>query len=266
MGWDIQRFSKFRMLVGGGVGSEIVDAAPRRHVTMTKGFWIGKYKIPTELFCMYLNETKDAAKAVNLNEKASIEVVDGLFVPKPGRERCAVNCVEWDGAVQFCEWLSKKTGRKFRLPTEAEWEFTASGSEDRIHPWGNESRQPKKPERENSGAAKATWEPVDGEFNDTTPDGVVGMGFGRIGEWCFDYYGVSYLPNDVVDPKGPTEDQLPVKPISRLLAPAVGKHHVLRGVTPVNVRRSSGAMPKSEALHGFRIVMEQAKMQPTNGP
>jgi len=46
----------------------------------------------------------------------------------------------WRDARAFCAWLSEATGRRFRLPTEAEWEKTARGTNGRIYPWGN--RQP----------------------------------------------------------------------------------------------------------------------------
>src|SRR6266404_8733993 len=39
-------------------------------------------------------------------------------------------------AMSFCQWLSAKERRKFRLPTEAEWEFAARGTEGRRYPWG----------------------------------------------------------------------------------------------------------------------------------
>ena len=43
----------------------------------------------------------------------------------------------WDDANAYAEWLSKKTGRKWRLPTELEWEKAARGDSGRIFPWGN---------------------------------------------------------------------------------------------------------------------------------
>ncbi len=46
--------------------------------------------------------------------------------------------VSWFEAVRFCEWLSARTGKHFRLPTEAEWERAARGShEGALYPWGN---------------------------------------------------------------------------------------------------------------------------------
>jgi formylglycine-generating enzyme required for sulfatase activity len=46
--------------------------------------------------------------------------------------------LSWYGAAAFCDWLSRHTGQPFRLPTEAEWEKAARGSDGRIYPWGDD--------------------------------------------------------------------------------------------------------------------------------
>jgi formylglycine-generating enzyme required for sulfatase activity len=49
-----------------------------------------------------------------------------------------VTCVSWDDAMAYIEWLGQETGRTYRLPTEAEWEYAARGSEPAARFWGNE--------------------------------------------------------------------------------------------------------------------------------
>src|SRR5260221_10099656 len=55
----------------------------------------------------------------------------------PGQENFPVVNVAWDDAAALCQWLSRITGRNFRLPTEAEWEKAARGQEGSRFPWGN---------------------------------------------------------------------------------------------------------------------------------
>jgi len=51
-----------------------------------------------------------------------------------------VVAVSWFEAAQYCVWLSEVTGRRYRLPTEAEWEHAArGGSEGLLYPWGDEA-------------------------------------------------------------------------------------------------------------------------------
>ncbi|HSR33713.1 MAG TPA: SUMF1/EgtB/PvdO family nonheme iron enzyme, partial [Anaerolineae bacterium] len=63
---------------------------------------------------------------------------EGLGALPSGKEDHPVVRVAWGEARAFCAWLSQETGQPFRLPTEAEWEKAARGTDGRIYPWGDE--------------------------------------------------------------------------------------------------------------------------------
>jgi formylglycine-generating enzyme required for sulfatase activity len=95
------------------------DEGPQRKVAFAQPFAVGKYEIT---FAQW-----DACSAEN------------GCTQKPGdqgwgRGRKPVINVNWDDARQFAAWLSKKTGQRYRLPTEAEWEYAARGSSKASEP------------------------------------------------------------------------------------------------------------------------------------
>jgi len=108
--------------------------------------------------------------------------------------------VTWNDAVAFCEWLSGKEARRYRLPTEAEWEYACrAGSSGRYY-WGDDDsrRNEYAWTGENSGGGP---HPV----GTLKPNawGLYDM-LGNAYEYCADYFVVRpYDPSDAADPKGP---------------------------------------------------------------
>jgi formylglycine-generating enzyme required for sulfatase activity len=105
----------------------------------------------------------------------------------------------WFDAVAFCEWLSKMTGRNYRLPTEAEWERAACGGiEGQPYSWGNLL-----PEElpDYSNRWKVGPEPVG--LYAPNPYGLFNMG-DNVHEWCADWYDAQYYERSPErNPQGP---------------------------------------------------------------
>jgi sulfatase modifying factor 1 len=129
----------------------------------------------------------------------------------PESDNYPVLGVNWDSAVAYCNWLSAKTGKKYRLPTEAEWEKAARGTDQRRFPWGNEIDHSY---ANFVGAASFDTGQVPGYYDGSkrgelqthsgaSPYGAFDMA-GNVMEWCQDWYSRDYYATSPrKNPKGP---------------------------------------------------------------
>jgi formylglycine-generating enzyme required for sulfatase activity len=114
----------------------------------------------------------------------------GRFDPED-RPRRPVTGVTWDQARNFCRWIGK------RLPTEAEWELAARGTDDRVYPWGDERPSCDKAHTHECGDGPAD---VDERPAGASPFGVMDMA-GNVDEWVEDAY-VPYGSAAATQPSG----------------------------------------------------------------
>jgi formylglycine-generating enzyme required for sulfatase activity len=115
-------------------------------------------------------------------------------------------------AIKFCQWLSARTRKRYRLPTEAEWEYAARGTDGRKYPWGNyESRGDLANFADRNTNFAWSERDIDDGYPETSPVGAFPLGAsafgmedmaGNVWEWCLDYY-EPYRPAPKVNPRGP---------------------------------------------------------------
>jgi len=152
-----------------------------------------------------------------------------------------VVAVSWFEAIRYCEWLSQTTGKRYRLPTEAEWERAARGGHEGLQfPWGNEPPQSRmryedrwhfgpEPVRQSESNAYGLYEMCE-----------------NVHEWCGDWFDPAYYAS--------APDRNPVGPASGTRRSSRGgswRHHIK--ISRCSAR--SSIPPEFQyADYGFRVA------------
>jgi formylglycine-generating enzyme required for sulfatase activity len=105
------------------MGSAEFGEGPQRRVTIAKPFAVGKFEVTFTEW-----EACVAARGCSRNPDDS----------RWGRGNRPVISVSWDEAKQYVGWLSRKTGKSYRLLTEAEWEYAARAGTTTLYSWGDD--------------------------------------------------------------------------------------------------------------------------------
>lgn len=195
------------------------------HPVSLDSFYLAKYETTNAQFCQFLNEqgnqSQDGTAWINLTgnwngEKCRILQQGNQFQVEPGYEDYPVVYVSWDGASAYSRWLNKKTGRPYRLPTEAEWEFAAgNGSRHTRYSWGNDPPSSSRGGNVADESLKqkfSQWTIFPGYDDAWVFNAPVGrfspndFGLfdmtGNVWEWCSDWFG-SYDSATALNPIGP---------------------------------------------------------------
>ena len=104
---------------------------------------------------------------------------------KWGRDNRPVINVSWEDAIAYCEWLSEQTGRGYRLPSEAEWEYAARGGTATRYWWGDEVGKNRANLRDSGSQWSGEQTSPVGSF-DANPFGLHDV-HGNVWEWCQDH-------------------------------------------------------------------------------
>ncbi len=229
-------------------------AKPVHSVTVSD-FSIGKYEVTHKEYIYFLNAINCGSNG-SYNGKELIDMDDSdcavgyrggnFYFKGSGYAKdilCPVIEVTWYGANEYCKWLSKKTGKSYRLPTEAEWEYAAGGGSTHQKWAGTDS--------ESSLSSYAWYDDNSGDkthpVGQKRPNryGLYDMS-GNVWEWCSDWYASDYYKKSSSrNPQGPSS----------------GSYRVFRGGSWDNdasscrvAGRSTGNPTNGDYSMGFRVA------------
>lgn len=167
-------------------GDNIPSGERPQHDVVLDEYYIGKYPVITAQFTAFV-------KAAEYTWVTSADAEDKLDHP--------ATQVNWHDAVAFCDWVTNQTNVQVRLPTEAEWEKAARGTDGRTYPWGNDT--PSNGHCNFWNMVRSTT-PIDCYPLGNSPYGCVDMS-GNVWEWVSDWHDeVYYASSPNRNPTGPT--------------------------------------------------------------
>lgn len=128
-----------------------VDEGPQRQVSIAQTFALGRSEVTVAEFRRFVEESgyRTEAERDTRAQGCSGFIYEAATQPvtswrNPGLTQADSHpalCVSWNDARAYAQWLSKKTGKRYRLPTEAEWEYAARAGSAASRYWGDDSVQ-----------------------------------------------------------------------------------------------------------------------------
>ena len=116
------------------------DEGPRHRVAFARPFAVSKYEVTRGEFARFVSaEGRSMGDSCRTYEGGGWDWRSGKNWENPGFEQTdehPVVCVSWDDAQAYVKWLSGKTGKKYRLPSESEWEYMARAGTGTARYWG----------------------------------------------------------------------------------------------------------------------------------
>ena len=194
----------FRMGDLSGAGDD--DEKPVHQVTIPKSFAVGKYEVTRDMYAEFVRSTNRRPgdgcyfyDGVNFNQESS----KGWQYPGYEQtDRDPVACINWDDAKAFVSWMSRKTGKHYRLLSESEWEYAARAKSTSKYSFGNSESSLCQYANGADNSTRFSWKNTscnDGFGNKTAPVGsFLANTFGlhdmqgNLWEWVEDCYNNNY--------------------------------------------------------------------------
>ena len=170
------------------------DEGPQ-HEVQIQPFWMGKCEVTWDEFDLY--RTEKGVDNPDANDEILAKKPDAITGPTPpyvdetyGHERDGhpALCMTHHAALEYCRWLSEKTGKTYRLPTEAEWEYACRAGTTTTFFFGDDPKQLKEYAWYVDSSEETTHKVGTKKPN---PWGLHDM-YGNVMEWCMDYYDKDY--------------------------------------------------------------------------
>jgi CubicO group peptidase (beta-lactamase class C family)/formylglycine-generating enzyme required for sulfatase activity len=219
-----------------------------RHAQVTRPYYLAEHEVTVGQFRSFVEATGYRTEVEEGGRGGLVWTDEGKWEHRRGAtwrdhdmapsDDYPVTQVTWTDAARFCEWLSQKEGRLYRLPTEAEWEWACRAGSSSPYYFGEDA----------AGLDENAWHKGSGPRLHpvgqlaANPWGLRDL-YGNAAEWCQDWY-ADLPPSQIVDPRGP----------------ARGNQRVIRGGSVLDEATSATRehRPPDEATAylGFRVVCE----------
>ena len=219
------------------------DERPQHEVEITKGYYLGTYPVTRGQFAAFV---KDAGYQTDGGGG------ENPFTEYNQTDNDPVVWVSWNDAQAFCVWLSKKEGKSYELPTEAEWEYACRAGSKSAYFFGDDARD-LGDYAWFEGNAEGHTHPVGGGKK-ANPWGLYDMG-GNVWQWCADYYDKDYYAKrNKKDPKNDKDSD----------------RRILRGGSWINFARTCRSANRfyvynpanPDHVNGFRVVLRSPPRTP----